>query len=65
MIVTITLDMGVDNDDHLATLGGNVLLHDNGVGECSIVPCEVSLSISVLNIQPDNIISFANQRKRR
>mmetsp|Transcript_21296 Transcript_21296/g.55374 ORF Transcript_21296/g.55374 Transcript_21296/m.55374 type:complete len:350 (+) Transcript_21296:1673-2722(+) len=47
--------MRVDDGDHLPSLFTKLVLEPLGVGEESLVPREVALAISMLDIQPDDV----------
>ena len=54
-VIWVTLDMGVNDGDHLAADAGDVVLHLFRAGEMLFVPSHVSLSICVLDVKPNHI----------
>jgi hypothetical protein len=62
-VPTIAFNMRIDDDHHFTALGSDVLLHLYRVGEGPVVPREVPLSICVLDIQPDHIISCVVKKR--
>mmetsp|Transcript_1308 Transcript_1308/g.2251 ORF Transcript_1308/g.2251 Transcript_1308/m.2251 type:complete len:223 (+) Transcript_1308:1253-1921(+) len=56
VVVVVSFDVRVDDGHHSPTLFPKSLLHLDGVGEESLVPREVPLSIRVFDIQPEDVI---------
>eukprot|EP00732_Lithocolla_globosa_P002049 Lithocolla_globosa_v1_NODE_1210_length_2782_cov_63.330766.p3 type:complete len:105 gc:universal NODE_1210_length_2782_cov_63.330766:1259-945(-) len=56
MIAAFLLNMRINNGDHLALFGSNVVLHVNRCGKLDFVPGEILLSICVFDIQPKNVV---------
>ena len=48
-------DMGIDNGDHFAALGGHTIDHIKRIGELVLIPRKVSLALGMLNVQPNTI----------
>mmetsp|Transcript_2579 Transcript_2579/g.5150 ORF Transcript_2579/g.5150 Transcript_2579/m.5150 type:complete len:338 (-) Transcript_2579:1316-2329(-) len=52
VVVVVAFEVRVDDGDHAPAVLGEGLLHSDRVWEHVLIPCEVSLAIRVLNVQP-------------
>lgn len=56
VVIVVSLNMWVNDGDHLSSFVLNLLLHFYWIWKVMLVPSKISLSICMFNIQPYHVI---------
>mmetsp|Transcript_52531 Transcript_52531/g.63316 ORF Transcript_52531/g.63316 Transcript_52531/m.63316 type:complete len:311 (-) Transcript_52531:1392-2324(-) len=58
VVMIVAFHVRIDNGDHFPSLVGEGVLHGDWIGEETLVPGEVSFSVGVFDIEPQDIVGI-------